>query len=95
MINPKLEACSGLEHDHNKMHSADILIDNWRLGGKAGDWVERLGTGWKGWGLGGKAGDWVERLQLFTSPLKSEIILEASVTAATVATENKELCTYM
>ena len=57
------------------MHSAGILIDNWRLGGKAGDWVERL--------------------QLFTSPLKSEIILEASVTAATVATENKELCTYM
>ena len=43
------------------------------------------------WGLGGKAGDWVVIDVSVTSPLKSEMILEASVTAATVATKNREL----
>ena len=35
MPNPKLEASSGLGQDHKKTLPADILIDNWGLGGKA------------------------------------------------------------
>ena len=33
--NPKREAGSELGHDHKKTCPADILIDNWGLGGKA------------------------------------------------------------
>ena len=32
LLNPKLEAGSGLGIDHKKTHPADILIDNWGTG---------------------------------------------------------------